>query len=64
MNRLDGPSTTQILRNNNCTIPIIGLTGNVLKEDIQYFIDHGANSVLTKPLSFNKFIESLSNISK
>ena len=32
--------------------PIIGLTGDVLEEDVQVFLHKGANEVLSKPVKF------------
>jgi CheY-like chemotaxis protein len=32
-------------------VPIIGITGNVLSEDRDFFIKHGANQVIHKPFS-------------
>ena len=49
--RMNGPSAAKALRDHGVTIPIIGLTGNVLKQDVQIFKDHGANVVLPKPLT-------------
>jgi CheY-like chemotaxis protein len=54
MPRMNGPSATQELRKRGVTIPIIGVTGNVLQADTDCFVDHGANLVLHKPLSVEK----------
>lgn len=51
---LNGPSATSILRGMGIVLPIIGLTGNVLPEDVDLFTKHGANAVLTKPLDLEK----------
>jgi CheY-like chemotaxis protein len=32
------------------SMPIIGVTGNILNPDVQLFLQSGANSVLPKPL--------------
>jgi CheY-like chemotaxis protein len=47
---MNGPTATAQLRELGCTVPIIGVTGNVLPADVQYFLDSGANAVLPKPL--------------
>ena len=51
MPRLNGPGATKTLRQMGCRCAIIGVSGNVLPEDIKHFTDHGANAVLGKPLS-------------
>lgn len=40
---------------------IIGVTGNVLADDIQEFKAHGANAVLGKPLQINELFNVLDN---
>ena len=52
MPRMDGPTATKAIRAMGCDIPIFGVTGNGMKEDIDHFIAHGATGVLvsTTPL--------------
>jgi CheY-like chemotaxis protein len=38
---------------------IIGVTGNALEEDIKDFLQHGANEVVIKPLTIDKFNQLL-----
>jgi CheY-like chemotaxis protein len=54
---LNGPLACQQLRDHRCDLLIIGVTGNVLPEDKAYFIGHGANAVLTKPLNLPELLE-------
>lgn len=54
---LNGPSAAKKLREMKCEILIIGLTGNILPEDKQYFLDHGVNVVFTKPLNIDSLLE-------
>jgi CheY-like chemotaxis protein len=54
MPRLNGPKATLALRKRGITVPIIGVTGNVLPADTEYFINHGANAVLHKPLNLTR----------
>lgn len=54
MPKMNGPDATQALRDMGLTIPIIGVTGNVLPADKEYFLNHGANAVLHKPLSIEQ----------
>jgi CheY-like chemotaxis protein len=47
---LNGPSATQKLREKGCAALVIGVTGNVLTDDITYFKSMGADAVLAKPV--------------
>lgn len=40
-----------MIRQKGYKIPVIGLTGNVMDEDTQYFIKNGVTTVLHKPLT-------------
>lgn len=48
---LDGPHASKALRDAGCKIPIIGVTGNVLPSDIEYFKSMGAQDVIGKPVN-------------
>ena len=49
---LNGPDATRIIREKGYKdVTIIGVTGNVLADDINYFISAGANKVLPKPVN-------------
>jgi CheY-like chemotaxis protein len=48
---LNGPDATKIIRAIGYSALIIGVTGNVLVEDVAYFISMGANRVLPKPVN-------------
>ena len=37
----------------------LGITGNALPEDIDFFLSSGANQVVTKPLSRTKLLDAL-----
>jgi CheY-like chemotaxis protein len=43
---------------------VIGLTGNVMPEDVAIFKGQGADAVLTKPLDVNEFLALLEQFSK
>lgn len=47
---LNGPLATQKLRQHGCQALVIGVTGNVLAEDVKYFKDMGADEVFAKPV--------------
>lgn len=48
---MNGPSAIKKLRELGFKTICIGVTGNVLPADVQFFIDHGVNAVLHKPLT-------------
>jgi len=52
---MDGPTATRKIRDLGYSGIILGVTGNVLKEDMEKFLAAGANRVLTKPLSMAIF---------
>jgi signal transduction histidine kinase len=51
---LRGPDATKRLRSLGYTGIILGVTGNVLSEDVDFFLRHGANEVMPKPISLKK----------
>lgn len=61
MPRLNGPDATQKLRELGFKELIIGVTGNVLSEDVNFFLSKGANRVLPKPVSMDLLNEAWRN---
>ncbi|KAJ1437425.1 hypothetical protein B484DRAFT_236855 [Ochromonadaceae sp. CCMP2298] len=59
MPRVNGPTATKTPRDMGCDLPIVGVTGNVLAEDQQFFLDHGLNYVLRKPLTVELLKETI-----
>ena len=59
MPRMNGPEATRRIRELGCFSLIVGVTGNMLPEDVQFFRDNGADAVLPKPLNLEKFEEML-----
>mmetsp|Transcript_331 Transcript_331/g.616 ORF Transcript_331/g.616 Transcript_331/m.616 type:complete len:888 (+) Transcript_331:132-2795(+) len=55
MPRLNGPEATKRLREMKIDVKIIGLTGNVMSDDVSYFLRCGADGVLFKPFDIKKF---------
>ncbi len=51
MPRMIGPLAVTRLRELGIKTPVIGVTGNVLKEDSEYYIQCGANKVIHKPFT-------------
>ena len=54
---MNGPTATGHLRAMGCTVPIIGVTGNMLPDDINHFKSQGATEVMGKPLNLSRFQE-------
>ena len=50
---MNGPDATKALREKGCTARIIGVSGNVLEEDVAYFKSMGAEDVLAKPVNLS-----------
>ncbi|KAJ3294330.1 HisKA [Borealophlyctis nickersoniae] len=59
MPRLTGEEAVAELRARGFTLPVIGITGNALKEDQDSFMAAGANLVITKPLAKDKLVNAL-----
>jgi len=49
---MSGPDACQEIRSQGCDSFVVGITGNVLPEDVTYFKSCGANAVLPKPFEF------------
>jgi CheY-like chemotaxis protein len=47
---MDGPTAAVEMRKLGYNGIIVGVTGNALANDVDHFVKHGANCVLTKPL--------------
>jgi CheY-like chemotaxis protein len=48
---MTGPEAAEAMRNVGYEGPIVGITGNILSEDTDYFKSHGATEVLPKPVT-------------
>jgi len=63
MPEMDGYEATRIIRELDIpgakTVPIIAMTANVFKDDIESCIKAGMNSHIGKPLDFGVVIEKL-----
>lgn len=51
---MHGPEATVELRKAGYKGAVIGVTGNVLQDDVDHFIRSGADAVLAKPLNIPK----------
>ena len=56
---MDGYEATEMIRIFDKNIPIIALTANAMKEDIQKTIDAGMNEHITKPLDIKELFDTL-----
>lgn len=54
---MNGPDATRAIRELGFQGSILGVTGNVLTEDVDYFKSCGANDVLAKPISMQSLKE-------
>lgn len=52
-----GPVAAQEIRRNGSDVFIIGVTGNLMPEDVDYFRKCGSNAVLPKPFRMNELEE-------
>ena len=60
MVHMNGPEAAQKMRAElGYKGVVIGVTGNALPEDLIYFKDHGANEVITKPITYTKLIDAM-----
>ena len=59
MPNMAGPEAVKLIRAMGYTNPILGVTGNTLPEQVEDFIAHGVNDVLSKPVKLNVLKEEL-----
>jgi len=56
---MKGPDATAELRRLGFNTLIVGITGNVMESDVSFFMSHGADAVIAKPLSFLTLTETI-----
>jgi CheY-like chemotaxis protein len=59
MPKMIGPEATRQMRALGYTGLIVGVTGNSLQADIDFFLESGADRVFIKPLEVEKFTSYL-----
>lgn len=59
MPHMDGVTATKTMRQSGVNTPIIALTANVIKSDIESYLDSGMSDYLSKPVNFEKLIAIL-----
>jgi DNA-binding response OmpR family regulator len=60
---MDGLEATTALRQMLFVGPIIGVTGNMMQEDVDHFLSVGATEVIGKPLKLDKLRELITGMS-
>jgi len=56
---MNGPDACKAIRQMGYTGFVVGVTGNLLPEDVGYFLDCGADAVLGKPFKYNELEQLL-----
>lgn len=56
---MSGPEASAIIREMENDVLMLGVTGNLLPEDIGHFMDCGVDSVLPKPMKYEELMELL-----
>lgn len=62
---LEGPEATREIRASgraHADIPIIAITADAMKENVQGFLDSGMNAVETKPVNLPKLLRTISEV--
>lgn len=55
MPRMTGPEAVEQLRKDGYNLLVVGVTGNVMPEDVELFENSGANLVIQKPFDIDSF---------
>lgn len=61
---MDGYTATEKLRSQGYNLPIIALTANAMKEDLNKSLAAGCNEIITKPVQRNELIQQIARIYK
>ena len=61
---MNGPTAAHLLREYGCKALIVGISGNVLPADVEFYKNMGADAVLSKPLKFAELEEIWRNQGK
>jgi PAS domain S-box-containing protein len=64
MPKITGDEVVKILRSKNNNKPIIAITGNVFKDDIEKYLETGINEIISKPYKIKTLIETINSLIK
>lgn len=65
MPKMDGITATEIIRTKlDLKVPIVAVTANVFKTDLDSYINKGINKVITKPFTEQKLLATCTNMLK
>jgi CheY-like chemotaxis protein len=65
MPEMDGIEATQMIRERlGNDIPIIAVTANAIKEELEYYLKKGLSDYLTKPFEERKLLEKIQQFTK
>jgi CheY-like chemotaxis protein len=53
---MNGPAAAKEMRKLGCDSLIVGVTGNLMREDVEYFKENGADEVMPKPFKMKDLI--------
>jgi CheY-like chemotaxis protein len=63
---MDGLEATRRIRasgkHNAATVPILAMTANVMKSDIEQALDAGMNGHISKPIEFDEAIQTINRL--
>ena len=67
MPEMDGVELTRLLRADcgsvvPCDMPIIGVTANVMPDQIQTYLEAGMDAVVAKPVNKQRLLETLDDL--
>ncbi|HKO88396.1 MAG TPA: ATP-binding protein [Burkholderiales bacterium] len=64
MPEMDGVTATETLRGVGFSRPIVALTANIMKSEVQHYLEIGCQEVLSKPIERAKFYSALAQLLK
>ena len=59
---MDGVSALRLLRDKGFSAPVVAFTANVLKHDVERYIEQGFDDCISKPVDFDIFYQVLSDL--
>lgn len=59
---MDGVSSLRMLRENGFKAPVVAFTANVLKHDVERYVEQGFNDCVSKPVDFDVFYQVLNDL--